>query len=191
MTSGTVLDRLEPSGDEQDAIPLGEDGSRPGRFRHPNFEAMTMPPTNTELTEEVRNTHRELTDAIRELRGEVSTLRVEIAKINTSLNWAKGIGVILAGSAVTILILAFSVAHRATQLEDAVVALQKDSSQIKDAVVALQKDFGRTEGTIVALQGTFAEFKADFKARDKQIADSLDRIEKALAQTRLSKPARE
>ncbi len=140
-----------------------------------------MPPTNTELTEGVRSTHRELTDAIKELRGEISALCVEVAKINTSLNWAKGIGVILAGSAVTVLVLAFGVAHRATQFEDAVIALQKDSSQIKDALVALQKNFGRTEGAIVALQSNFAELEADFKARDKQGADSLAALQSNFA----------
>jgi hypothetical protein len=36
------------------------------------------------------------------------------------------------------------------------------------------------ETTVAALQKDFAELKTDFKARDKHISESLDRIEKAL-----------
>jgi hypothetical protein len=36
---------------------------------------------------------------------------------------------------------------------------------------------------VFVLSANFAEFKADFKARNKQIADPLDRIEKTLAQS--------
>jgi methylthioribose-1-phosphate isomerase len=120
--------------------------------------------TVTELAEEVRDTHRELTGAIKELRIDVSALRVDVGKINTSLNWAKGIGAILAGSAVTVLILAFNVAHRATQLEDAVVELQKNSSETR-------KDSRVTAGQL------------------ERALSSLERIEKTLAQAAPAKSA--
>lgn len=120
--------------------------------------------TVTELAEEMRDTHRELTGAIKELRSEVSALRVDVAKINTSLNWAKGIGAVLAGSAVTILILAFGVAHRATQLEDAVAALQRDFSE------------------------TMKDSRTTVAQLDRALS-SLERIEKTRAQTHPAKSA--
>jgi hypothetical protein len=113
--------------------------------------------TVTELAEEVRDTHRELAVAIKELRIDLSALRVDVGKINTSLNWAKGMGAILAGSAVTILVLAFNVAHRATQLDDAVVELRRDSLETR-------KDSHVTAGQL------------------ERALSSLERIEKTLAQ---------
>jgi predicted nucleic acid-binding Zn-ribbon protein len=149
--------------------------------------------TVTELAEEVRDTHRELAGAIKELRGELSALRVDVAKINTSLGWAKGIGMILAGSAVTILILAFSVAHRATQLEDAVFAIQKDFADFKKDFADFKVDYKARDkqiaDSLASLQANLVELKADFNARDKHVAESLNRIEKTLAQTAPAKSA--
>ncbi len=90
------------------------------------------------------------------------------------------------------------IAHSETQIEDAVVGLQKNIGRINTAVVAMQKDFGLIEGAIVSLQANFADFKseskanfsemrADLKARDKQFGDSLDRIEKAVVRARPDK----
>src|SRR4051812_12772754 len=107
-----------------------------------------MPLTAAELTTELQETNRRLTDAIDGLRTEVAELRKDVARINTSLNWARAIGGIIAASAVSLLILAFGVAHRATQIEDAVATLQKDT----------------------------AELKADFRARDDRLSQALGRI---------------
>jgi phage shock protein A len=117
--------------------------------------------TVTELADEVRETNRRLTDAIHGLRTEVHDLRTEVAKINTSLNWAKGIGASLFACALGILTFAYRVDQKVTHMEDAVVALQKDSAETKardkllaDSLAALQKD-------------------------SKQVLDSLARIEKS------------
>jgi primosomal protein N'' len=144
--------------------------------------------TVTELAEEVRESNRRLTETIDRLGGTVHDLEVAVRKLLTRVAfiddrlasprkaaWA------LALWALGMLGSAFYVAHRATQLED----------------------------TVAALQTNFAEFKADSKARDKQIADSLaalqsssqarddrldralnslDRIEKILTKPRSANP---
>ena len=119
--------------------------------------------TVTELADEVRETNRRLTDAIQGLRTEFSELRREVATTNNSLSWVIKIGTSLVACMLGVLTFAYRVDQKAT----------------------------RTEEAVVALQANFAEFKADFKARDRQIADSLDRIEKALAQNRPAKSPRE
>ncbi len=140
--------------------------------------------TVAELADEVRETNRRLTDAIQALRTEVSELRKEVATTNNSLGWVIKIGTSLVACTLGILTFAYRVDQRAS----------------------------RTEEAVVALEANFAEFKADFKARDQQLADSLaglqkdsrttdgrldraqdslDRIEKTLAQTRPAKSARE
>ncbi len=120
-----------------------------------------MPLTVSDLAEEVRETNRRPTDAIQGLRTEVHELRVEVAKINTSLNWAKGIGASLFACALGILTFAYRVDQKTTHMEDAVSVLQKDSGEIKahdqqlaDSLDALRKD-------------------------SKQVIESLSRIEKS------------
>jgi hypothetical protein len=112
--------------------------------------------TVAELSEEVRDTNRRLTDAVQKLADSVQRLEVRTAVIEDRLGSIRKIGWTLAMTAIGLLGSAFFVVHRAAQIE----------------------------GAVVTLQGNFAEFKTDFKARDKQIADSLDRIEKTLAQIR-------
>ena len=58
-----------------------------GSLSGPRGIAMSL--TVTDLAEEVRETNRRLTAAIDALRTEVTDLRVEVAKINTNLNWLK------------------------------------------------------------------------------------------------------
>ena len=47
---------------------------------------------------------------------------------------------------------------------------------------------GHVVSSVNARKDSIADLKADFKSRDKQIADSLDRIEKALAQNPPTRP---
>jgi len=134
--------------------------------------------TVTELAEEVRESNKRLTAATQELRTDLRDfrkefveLRLEGAKINTSLRWAKAIGTVLAGAALTGLWYTYQAVRHVTALEASVAILQQDSAQIKGVVLALQKDT--------------AVLQSDSKARDAQFSkalESLDRIEKALAQ---------
>jgi predicted nucleic acid-binding Zn-ribbon protein len=77
---------------------------------------------------------------------------------------------------------------RATRTEEAVIALKTDVFDLKaratrteEAVVALKTDVAAVKTDLVALKTDFTDFKADSKARNKQFADSFDRIEKMLA----------
>ena len=142
--------------------------------------------TVTELADEVRDMNRRLTDAVQKRADSVQRLEVRTADIADRLGSIRKIGWTVAMTAIGLLGSAFYVVHRAAQIEDAVVALQKDSSQIKVAVVTLEKDFGRIEGAVVGLQKDCAEMRNDSRARDgglDRALDSLDRIEKTLAQT--------
>ena len=75
------------------------------------------------LPDEVRETNRRLTSAIDGPRTEVSDLRVEAAKINANLGWLKGIGRIVAGSAIAILILIGTGVYRFGHVENAIAEL--------------------------------------------------------------------
>jgi hypothetical protein len=123
--------------------------------------------TVTELADEVRETNRRLTDAIQGLRSEVADLRKDIATTNNSLGWVVKIGASLLACMLGILGYAYRVDQKATRTEEVVAALQTD----------------------------FAEFKADFKARDRQVTDSLTALQKdsrqiidSLARIEKSKP---
>jgi hypothetical protein len=100
----------------------------------------------------------ELTSQVNEtnlrLTEAIAGLRTEVAELRKDVGWVVKIGGTLVACMLVLLGFAYRVDQRAARTEDAVIALQAN----------------------------FAEFKTDFKARDKQIADSLDRIEKALAQ---------
>ena len=118
-----------------------------------------MPLTVTDLAEEVRAPNCRLTAAIDALPTEVSDLRVEVAKINTSLNWLKGIGRIVAGSAVAVLILVGTGVYRFGRVETAIAELQQDAGELRKDVT---------------------ELRAEFKARDDRLTRTLDRVEKVL-----------
>jgi outer membrane murein-binding lipoprotein Lpp len=115
--------------------------------------------TVTHLAEEVRESNRRLTAAIDALRSEAEDLRVEVAKINTSLNWMKGIGRVVAGSAVAILIL----------VGTGVCGFGRVESEI-----------ARLGGDVIQLRKDTTELRAEFKARDDRLGRTLERIEKAL-----------
>jgi outer membrane murein-binding lipoprotein Lpp len=92
------------------------------------------------------------------LRTETADLRVEVAKINTNLNWMKGIGRIVAGSAIGVIILIGSSVYRFGHVESDIATLQADVTQLKKVT---------------------AEQQAEFKARDDRFNRTLARIEKA------------
>jgi prefoldin subunit 5 len=133
--------------------------------------------TVTDLAEEVRETNRRLTAAIDALRTEVTDLRVEVAKINTNLNWLKGIGRIVAGSAVAVLILVGTGVYRFGRVETAIAELQRDTGErfgrVETSIASLQRDTGE-------LRKDATEFRAEFKARDDRLSRMLERVEKAL-----------
>jgi hypothetical protein len=115
----------------------------------------------------------------------VHALEIKVADINTSLKFIKGIGVFLATCGLGILGSAFYAVHRATQIEGAVVALQKDTGEMRADIAGLKKETIRTEGAVVALQKDTTELRKDSKTRDDQFRktlESLDRIEKAVVQ---------
>jgi hypothetical protein len=115
--------------------------------------------TVTDLAEEVRESNRRLTAAIEALNSEVGDVRVEVARINTNLNWPRGIGPIVAGSAVAIPILVGAGVYRFWRVESEIAKLQGDTSQVKNDT---------------------AELRDDFKTRDERLSRTLERIEKAL-----------
>lgn len=143
--------------------------------------------TVTPLADEVRELNRCRTETLQRLADTAHDLGVAVRKLETGvavigdrLESLRKFGWALTFWALGMLGSAFYVVHRATQIEVAVAGLQTD----------------------------FAKFKTDFKERDKQIADSLaalrkesqardgrldraldslDRIEKTLAQTRPAK----
>ncbi len=115
--------------------------------------------TVTELAEEVRESNRRLTAAIDALRGETEDLRVEVAKINTSLGWMKGVGGVVAGSALAIAVLVGTGVYRFGHVEGEIAGLRGDMDQVR-------KDT--------------AELRAEVKARDDRLSGTLERIEKAL-----------
>src|SRR5262245_41339368 len=94
----------------------------------------------------------EVRESNRRLTDAVQNLASQVAVINHRLNFIGRLGWVLALWALGMLGTAFYVMRQASHIETTVAALQKD----------------------------FAELKTDFKARDKHISESLDRIEKAL-----------
>lgn len=117
-----------------------------------------MPLTAAELTVEVQETNRRLTEAIH-------SLNVEVARINTSLNWAKGIGASLLGCALGILAFAYRVDQKATRGELAVAGLATSVAGLASDVAAFKAE-------------TRASF-AELNARDRQVLEALARLEKA------------
>jgi predicted nucleic acid-binding Zn-ribbon protein len=159
--------------------------------------------------ERLERAEKQLAEAIREMTREFASLR---ADVSADFRWMKRIGGFLAACALGLLGTAFYVVHRATQIEDAVIALQKDTArtnsnfarlestvvalqndttQIKTSVVGLQNNFARLEGSVVALRQDTTDLKADFKARDDRLNHTLDRIEKGLPQPQPAPPRRD
>jgi prefoldin subunit 5 len=131
---------------------------------------MIMPLTVSGLADEVRDTNRRLTAAIDGLRNELADLRVQVAEINTNLKWARGIGRIIAGSAVAIAVLVGTGIYRFGHVENPIAELQRDTAE-------LRKD---TAEHRAELRKDIAEIKADLKARDDRLSQTLQRMEKAL-----------
>jgi hypothetical protein len=105
--------------------------------------------TVAELNEQFLDVTKRLSDAIHRLD-------VEVAVVNSNLRFIKWIGVFLATVAVGVITFSYQAVRKATQIEDVVVAVQRD----------------------------LAEAKETSKARDDQFAkalESLSRIEKTLA----------
>jgi hypothetical protein len=96
--------------------------------------------------------------------AEIRELEVQVSEINSSLKFIKWIGGFLSVCAIGFLAYDFASVQRLARIEDAILALQKDS----------------------------AELRSDLKERNQRIANSLDRIEKSLVQNRPSpgKPSR-
>jgi hypothetical protein len=99
-----------------------------------------------ELTVELQETNRRLTGAIDALRDEIGALKVEVAKINNNLSWAKWIGGSVAAIVTTGVIGVFGLAYQA-------------GGQV-----------AKIESSVAVLQRTTEEMKADFKARDTLVA---------------------
>ncbi len=150
--------------------------------------------TVTDLAEEVRESNRRLTEAIQELRVEFHALRGDIIEIKTSLKLAKWIGAILVGAALTGLWHSYQAVRLVTRIESDVVALRRDFARIEGAVGTLQQDNVETKSNLAGLKSDVASLKsntaemgADIKnqaGQSAKVLESLDRIEKRLAQTR-------
>lgn len=84
----------------------------------------------------------------------IRKLEVQISEMNISLKFIKWIGAFLVLSAVGFFGFEYTAVQRLVRIEDAILALQKDA----------------------------AEMRSNSKERNRQITDSLDRIEKSLAQ---------
>lgn len=107
-----------------------------------------MPITVGDLAEEVRETNRRLTDAIDRLTTAVQKLEVRVAVIEDRLGSLRKIGWALSLWALGMLGSAFYVVHRSTQIEDAVVALQKDFGDSKARDERLNQTLSRIEKTL-------------------------------------------
>ncbi len=147
--------------------------------------------TVTELAEEVRESNRRLTAAIDALRSEAEDLRVEVTKINTSLNRMRGIARVVAGSAVAILILVGTGVYRFGHVEGEITRLGGDIKQLRTDMDQVRKDTAEwraeIKGDLAKLRGDTdqvrkdtAEWRAEARARDDRLSRTLERIEKAL-----------
>jgi predicted nucleic acid-binding Zn-ribbon protein len=125
--------------------------------------------TVTELADEVRETNRHLADAIDALRNEISALKAEVGKINTNMGWVKKIGGSFAAIMTTAIFALLGVAYQAggrlATIESSVSALEKSNA---------------------AQQKATEELRADFKARDKLIADTVADTRKITEEVRLA-----
>lgn len=140
--------------------------------------------TVAELADEVRDTNRRLTSAIDALRTEVADLRVEAARINANLGWLKGIGRIVAGSAVGILILIGTGVYRFGHVENAIAELQRDTAELRKDTAELRSEFtarlAEVQRDTARLTKDMAEFRSEFKAWDDRLTRALERVEKSL-----------
>jgi hypothetical protein len=85
-------------------------------------------------------------------------LEIQVAEINTSLKFVKWIGALLALAAMVFIGFEYASVQRLVRIEDAILAVQKDA----------------------------ADMRSDLKERNREIAGSLDRIEKSLARNQSS-----
>jgi hypothetical protein len=107
-----------------------------------------MPIRAADLAEEVRETNRRPTDAIDRLSTMIQKLEVRVAVIEDRLGSIRKIGWALMLWAIGMLGSAFYVVHRSTQIEDAVVALQKDFSDMKARDDRLNQTLARIEKSL-------------------------------------------
>lgn len=116
--------------------------------------------TDRELADEIRETARHLTEAIDGLRREAADFRtdikVEVARINSSLAWMRAIATIAGISMLGLLTMVYQAGDKA----------------------------GRIESTVITLQKTTEEIKADLKARDDRIAAIATTAQKAAEESR-------
>jgi erythromycin esterase-like protein len=135
--------------------------------------SLTVP----DVAEQLRETNQRLTESNDRLTAAIHGLEVEVAKINNSLSFLRWIGVTLVAIGLGVLTFSYGAVRKATQIEDAVTGLQKDSAELRNDFKARDNQFSKA----------IAELRNDFKARDDQFSKALERIEKALAQ---NQPAR-
>ncbi len=147
---------------------------------------MAMPGISTEyLAEQIQETNRRLTEAIDALRDEAAALRsgvaelktdlkTEVAKINTSLSWAKRIGgtvaTIITASVLGVLGLAYQVGHRVAQIEGSIAGLHRTTEELRADFKEVGRRVAQIEGTIAGLQKTTEELRADFKEVGRRVA---------------------
>src|SRR5437773_12078083 len=94
--------------------------------------------TVTELAEEVRESNKRLTDTVQrladsvhELEGAIRRLEFQAVVINEGLATIRKIGWAVAAGFIGLLGSGFSIAYRAGQIENSVVALQRDSGELR------------------------------------------------------------
>ncbi len=98
----------------------------------------------------------------------IHKLEVQMAEINNSLKFINWIGVFMATCALGVLAFSFNAVQKVAQIEGAVASLQKDSTELRQEFKEARKTFGD-------------ELKAQ-SGNSSKIQESLDRIEKGLAQ---------
>jgi prefoldin subunit 5 len=138
----------------------------------------------TELAEEVRESNRRLTAAIDALRGEAEDLRLEVAKINTSLTWMKSIGRVVAGSAGAVLMRVGNGVYRFGRVESEIARVGVEMNQIRkdtaESRAEVKADIAKLRGDMDQIRKDTAESRAEVRARDDRLSRTLERIEKAL-----------
>jgi septal ring factor EnvC (AmiA/AmiB activator) len=132
----------------------------------------------------------------------IEGLRIQVAEINTTLRFIRGIGYVLAASSLAILLAVIGAVSRAGQIENTVADLGRDFAEMKielkemraEMKAELKETRAEMKIELKEIRKDIAELKADFKAQ----AGQLDRIEKALVQnppahpkpTPIAKPTR-
>ncbi len=126
-----------------------------------------MPVHTDELARQIQETNARLSEAIETihseglaLRDELSNLRTDLGKINTSLAWMKGISGFVGISVVGIGMMVFQAGERSGRMAQAIATLQKTTDELRTDVRTRDKgvELSRIQTTLDRLAETVSHF---------------------------------